>query len=222
MLFKGETDIAREAELFSFSGKAAVTPAISMNASEATVIAEPKVDPELLRLQSENAELLSQITRMREDWRSELSKAREAAQAEAAAQHIRNDERNVALLAQALDEAKSDFHVGLADLRSTAVTLAAATIRRLVDLRDNDAQWLADAIKRRLSELEGQVAVGIALPQALRSDVGRMELPSELQLEFDHTLEPGAARIDLRLGAIPIRTRDGLIRLLEFLEGDHA
>ncbi|MBA4160724.1 MAG: hypothetical protein C0515_01275 [Novosphingobium sp.] len=189
-------------------------------------IEEPKPDPRdlaLARLEAERDELQRQIELLRADWQTELGKAEMRAKAEAAREHVRDDEARLAVLAKALSDARQKFDASLGQNQADLTTrLAAEALSRLVEPNRHDLEWLARAIERRLAELRAQsvtalrVAPGALAPEALARL--RQRLAAGASIETDPDLAPGQALIELQLGAAQLELSAGLAAVIAQLE----
>lgn len=221
MLYKHGTAPAQGIHRFGANAGVSVS-SDGVSVSTATVPTTAPVDPELLSLRTENARLQEELAELRQQWDDALTDAHTVARAEAAAEHVRNDERQYAAINRALAAAQAVFDQNLLQLEAIAPALAIAAMNRLVLLQQDEVEWLGRVIARRLKDLADSASVTIALSKADHAALDQLNLPGGTQIAVDAGLATGSARLDLRLGHIAISTGDGFRRIIAELQQETA
>jgi len=214
VLFKGGTDSATVVRPFAdeLSGIGRAEPA-----QDPTPQADA-MQHALAGAQAENEELRARLHQFEVTLRDQLAQAREAGRRQAAEEHVRNDDAQLAELSAALSRARESFVDELRDgVQAFAVQLACAALQRLVDVQSDDSAWLMRIVARRLAEIDSESVVAVVLPEKCRAIALQLEAPAGASVVFDPGMSGGHARINLRVGGIPIRIEDGLTRLLTAL-----
>lgn len=218
MLYKKSSDVARLATL-----RLAAT---IEEAPPAEVIVEPtppsRQELELAKLKAENAELQRHIEVMQAQHADEIETAYHKALEEAASRHVRDDARLLDALDRAFSAAARQFDSFLSgSCGPAAAKLAAAGFGKLVALRQQDEDWLAQIVMRRLNAIAADAAItlhvapdiGEAVEKALAA-AGR----TDVALKLDKSVSPGTARIALKLGEIVIDPSQGAAAIMAVLE----
>lgn len=210
MLFKGGTDTATVARAFAAdtSGDGDVGPAPEANA----------VLDAWAAVQAENEDLRARLEQLQREMPNELARARAQGRSEAAAEHVRNDEAQLAALSAALVAAREGF---IAELQGSCQTLAgqlaSEALQRLVATRRDEKDLLLRIVAQRLADLDAASVVAIVLPETCRAIVHQLDAAAGTSVVFDPSLSAGSARINLTMGGIPIRIEDGLARVIAVL-----
>ncbi len=184
-------------------------------------------EEEIRRLEREVATLTEQLARTGVNWDAGLADARRSALAEAVEVHRRDDALLAERLGEALDDARRAFSRTLdAAVLPLAADLAATALRRLVEERQDETDWLLRHLQHCLTELAGQRSVAVRLPPGPVGEAALAALASiphrSAVLTIDPKLKPGTARIELEMGEIEIAPEAGLATLLALLEQSSA
>ena len=178
---------------------------------------------EIRRLKDETESLASKLHALQDDWDQKIAAARASAKTEAAQMHQRNDAQLLEALERCLTDAKAKFESTLVEqVEPLSASLAAHALQRLIEAEQDETEWLARVVSRRLETLAGHaiVAVHIApgdtserLKTALEGYIGQA-----LAVDIDTALRPGTAKIVLRLGEVEVNPGGGARELLQLLE----
>jgi len=211
MLFKCGTDTATIARAFA---------ADVFGVGDATVIPEASAGQDALAaVQAENEDLRARLLRFERELPNELASARAQGRSEAAAEHVKNDEAQLAALSAALLGARESFAAELRGSSQTfAAQLAVVALQKLVAIRRDEEDWLVRIVAHRLADLEAASVVAIVLPESSRGVAEQLEIGSGTAVLFDASLSAGSARINLTVGEIPIRIEEGLARVIAALD----
>ncbi|MBY8825558.1 hypothetical protein [Sphingomonas colocasiae] len=218
MLFKKSSDVARLATL-----QLAVPIEDLPPPDVVTEPAAPSLEAvELARLQAENAELKRHVQAMKADHDVEVEAAYRKALVEAESRHVRNDKQLLETLDRALASASRQFETVLSTACGpAAVKLAAAGFGKLVELRQQDEDWLVRIVVQRLATISTQASVilhvspdiGQSAQEALAAS-GR----TDVALKLDKAVPAGTARISLKLGEIVIDPSQGVAAIMALFE----
>ncbi|MDR3438089.1 hypothetical protein [Telmatospirillum sp.] len=218
MLFKGGTDTAAVVRPF------AADPS-GLGREDTALVQPPETSAALEALaaaRAENEGLRARLQQIESEARAEVARAREAGRREAAAEHVRNDDAQLAELSAALVIARESFVAELQDsVQPLAAQLAGAALQRLVDMRRDDEDWLLRVVARRLADIDPASVIAVVLPESYRVMADQLEVPTGTTVVFEPSLPAGSARIDLRMGGVPIRIEEGLARVLAAFGSEH-
>lgn len=167
--------------------------------------------------------LAAELGQLKESLRTEVSKAREQARREAAAEFAANDLDRSQMLAEALHGARDDFREAIAaGAEEIAIELARTCIEKFVALSGDEPHWLTRVVAAQLSKLEEQTVTALHVPPGTVGEdaetVLRSQLPPGATLVPDPRLKPGTARIALKVGEIFVDPRAGAAQLLNLLD----
>ena len=211
MLFKGGSDTATVVGAFATDtfGLGDAAPE-----SEASAAQDAHTG-----LQAENENLRARLHLLEGELPAELAQARAQGRNEAKAEHVRNDEAQLAALSAALIAARDSFVAQLGSSSQTlAARLAGAALQQLVAMRRDEEDWLLRIVARRLADLDAASVVALVLPETLREVAEQLQLQPGTAVVFDPSLSASSARITLTMGGIPIRVEEGLARLSAVLD----
>lgn len=219
MLLKSNSHAAREAVL-----------RIEPEALEMKAAAPRQESPEAIeiaRLRLQVSELETSLQALRDDWSAELAQAEARAKEAAASEHVRSDAARLDEVKVALIDAQASFARQMQETcLPIARTLATKAFTRLVGIRQEEEDWLARLIERRISELNSGSALSLQVSRADFSgnDCDELQaiLPAGTSVACDARIAPGTARIVLALGAIDIDGRSGSQQLAALLDADGA
>lgn len=194
--------------------------------ADAQVIVPPSPQEiTIANLRREGEALREELLELRQGWDAAIAEADVRAKAAAAREYVRDDGAAIAKMRESLDQARWGFDTALADaVPELAIRLAAETSARLAQVRSGEEDWLASVIARRLDELRAASVVALRVgPSDLTAalvDQLRPLLAPGVALEADPDLQPGTAKIELRLGQIDIDPAKGLCKLLAMVDPD--
>lgn len=152
-----------------------------------------------------------------------VRRAKEAA----AREHIRDDERQFAEIKSALTRAEAEFAAKLeTDCLALARSIACQAFGRLAKTRQEDEDWLGRLVLRRIEELGANAVLAVRVPASDftgdRLDALRAVLPSGMRIVTDRDIPMGTARIELRLGEVPIEPDIGVAQLSQLISQGSA
>ena len=222
VLYKRTTATAQTAQ-FSAAALAHPEEAEAARSAPDLVDAPPSREQlEIERLGRDNTALQGELAQLRADWGKSLEAAEARALSTAARQHVTDDTARLLTLHEVLDKARAAFDAALGQqAMPLAQTLAQDALARLVESRDDETEWLARTIGRRLSELRSGAVVELRLAADIEPGLLaglREQLPPGANIVSDPALRAGTARIGLRLGQVEIDPAAGLRTLLGALE----
>jgi flagellar biosynthesis/type III secretory pathway protein FliH len=218
-LFKHSSATARQAALqLGETGQA--------RGEKAPPAAPPQPDErelEIRRLESEIAGLKDRLGALQREWDGRLAAARASAKDEAARAHVRDEARQIEALEHSLGEAREQFGRMLAaEVEPLAAALAARAVAQLVELMQDESDWLCRVIARRLANVAAGSVIAIHVaPAGPGEEIARLfdgTIPHDAEVRYDASLEPGTAKVVLKLGEIEIQpgSKAGeLVRMLE-------
>jgi hypothetical protein len=222
VLYKRSTTTAQSAHFSSLSRDAnpMVEAAGSMDVAKDSSPSREQIEIELLR--RENASLRDELDQLRAGWDETLEQVEARALATATQVHVTNDAERLAELRGMLEKVRSAFDEALGQQSmSLANKLAQDALSRLVEVRDDETEWLMRMIERRLGELRSETVVELRLAEDVAPALLmrlREQLPPGAVIVGDSGLRAGSAQIGLRLGRVEIDPSRGFRQLLSVLE----
>lgn len=172
----------------------------------------------LARVNRENETLRGEIVALKARWAEEMTAAERLGREAAARDHVRDDAKRVEVLAAGLADARRHFEAQFIEVMELfAVDLALMAMDKLFEVRAQDKELLASVVARRLTAIDDQAIVELAVsPDDADGPVEvalAEKLPPGTRVVSDPTLRGGTARLQLRLGSVPIDPVAGFERL---------